>query len=597
MFCEQNNFSHFSSKEDNTEIYVQVPATFEQDKEDSDDSLLFATVKAFHTGNNRNHSRLTEKAAKECMKNMAYKPVLANFCEIDGVRDFTSHDMEFNDDGSITYIEKQVGCFTADKPYLEDDPDDPEHKFIMAKVAIPRDYTDAAEIIERKGGTKVSVELQIFDMSYDSSEHILILESVNVTGLALLGRDPATGDPVEEGMRGARLDIQDFSAENNSVIDKAQLINEITTAVIEQLSDKKADFSADYTNGKEEEVVKMGRKKKTDFEETEVKEVETPVVETEEAEVETTEEKPVVETESSEEEATEDTPEVVDKFEEEEDAPEKTEKFDGSESTEGPDEGSDGGSDGGSNGGSNGGSDGGSTGGSTGGSDGDHQSTSVIEDEDSTGTKVENSIEYSATYAGQTRTNYSTLNEQLEALWNLVNDMYGEADNEWYSVDADPDKRLVYMHGWTNHYRQSYKVKGDVYSLTGDRTPIYCLWASLDEKKELERIQSNYSAIESELNSYKSKELHTAREAVLASEDYSMMKDFEAFKELKENMDDYTVEELTNKADLVYAKFMKTNFAANTPAQSKMVLMTSGENKEEKKLPYGGLFKDFKTNK
>ena len=119
LFCERNNFKTFSSKDSGYDICVQVPATFESDETMSDDSILFASVKAFHTGSNRNRSNLTEKAAKECMKNMAYKPVLANFCEIDGVRDFTAHDMEFNDDGSITYIEKQVGCFTADKPYFE----------------------------------------------------------------------------------------------------------------------------------------------------------------------------------------------------------------------------------------------------------------------------------------------------------------------------------------------------------------------------------------------------------------------------------------------------------------------------------------------
>lgn len=90
---------------------------------------------------------------------MAYKPVLANFCEIDGVRDFTAHDMKINDDGTISYLEKQVGCFTADKPYMEQDPDNSDRQYVFARVAIPRDYTDAADIIERKGGTKVSVEL------------------------------------------------------------------------------------------------------------------------------------------------------------------------------------------------------------------------------------------------------------------------------------------------------------------------------------------------------------------------------------------------------------------------------------------------------
>jgi len=44
-----------------------------------------------HTGKNRNGSNLTEEAAKNCLSSIAYKPLLADFCEIDGVEDFTSH--------------------------------------------------------------------------------------------------------------------------------------------------------------------------------------------------------------------------------------------------------------------------------------------------------------------------------------------------------------------------------------------------------------------------------------------------------------------------------------------------------------------------
>ena len=114
-------------------------------------------------------------------------------------------------------------------------------------------------------------------------------------------------------------------------------------------------------------------------------------------------------------------------------------------------------------------------------------------------------------------------------------------------------------------------------------------------------MKFNYSSIESELNSYKEKELHSQRESVLASDEYSVMAEFEEFKDLKSHMDEYSVEELANKADLVYAKFMKSNystFAANNQSKkSGMVFMASSENTEEKRLPYGGLFKNFKSKK
>jgi len=68
--------------------------------------MLYANVLAFHTGINRNRSNLTEDAAKKAIKNLAYKPVLANFCEIDGVKDFTSHDFDVDENGEYVYFEK-----------------------------------------------------------------------------------------------------------------------------------------------------------------------------------------------------------------------------------------------------------------------------------------------------------------------------------------------------------------------------------------------------------------------------------------------------------------------------------------------------------
>jgi len=153
-----------------------------------------------HSGENRNHSSVTEKAAKNCLKTIAYKPVLANFAEFDDGIDFTTHDIEVDEDGNLTYIERQVGCFTADKPTFDDEADDKGRKYVHARVAIPREYTQAAEIIERKNGTKVSVELAVNEMSYAADEHLLYLEDVEVMGVTLLGRNPETGKDVEEGM-------------------------------------------------------------------------------------------------------------------------------------------------------------------------------------------------------------------------------------------------------------------------------------------------------------------------------------------------------------------------------------------------------------
>ena len=182
--------------------------------------------------------------------------------------------------------------------------------------------------------------------------------------------------------------------------------------------------------------------------------------------------------------------------------------------------------------------------------------------------------------------------------------MYSEADNTYYMTVVYPEsKHIVMIDAWNSSraFKQSYKDRKGVYSLVGERIPVRSMWVTADEEAELDRMRSNYSSIESELNSYKEKELHSQREAVLASEDYSVMEEFAEFNDLKSHMDEYSVEELTNKADLLYAKFMKSNYSTfashGQPKKHGMVFMTSGSNTEEEKLPYGGLFKNFKAKK
>lgn len=608
-FCQDQNFTQFSSKDSGYSIHVQIPCESFEYVEDEDPLTFYGNIKLMHTGKNRNKSNLTEKGAKSCLSKIAYKPVLADFTEINGERDFTYHAMEFNEDGSRTYIEKQVGCFTSDKPYMKQDPDHEDRKYIYAKVAIPREYTDAAEIIERKGGTKVSAELCINEMSY-SIEDGLLLEDVDVMGVTLLGTDPDTGEQVQEGMQGAYLQIEDFSADNNSIVNNAQLKEEIIAEILNRLNDKKAFAENSKEGGKPKEMDKFNKllekyNKTVDditfeYETMSDEELETAfanafeveddssskgneeeyVEVTDEMTEEATEEMAEEVTKEVTDEVTDDSSEVVDEFADDDPVDDPVddqvdepvdEPVDDPETPDEEDP------------------------------DDDHQSVSAIEDEDSTGvTKIENSLEYSATYNGQTRSTFATLNEQLEALWILVNDTYGETDNEWYSVDADSEKKLVYMHGWNNHYRQSYKVKNDVFSLTGDRTRIYPMWVSEDEKKEIEKMKFNYSTIESELNSYKAAELHSQREAVIAAEDYSVMADFAEFNDLKSRMDDYSVDELTKEADLLYAKFMKLNhstFTAKNTKKNGVVFMSTGSESEEERLPYGGLFKNFKGKK
>ena len=248
-FCKEQRMFSFSSKESGEPICIAIPAYFDK-KDDKSSSLLYADIKAFHTGRNENQSAVTDDAMDGAKKTFAYKPILAAFTtDKNGDEDFMSHEMEIDDDGNVVYIEKQVGCFTVDDPWTEQDPDDAEKTWIYARCAIPRDYTSAASIIERKGGTRVSVELIVNEFAYDENEDLLLLKDIEVSGLTLLGVYEEGADPeteyVREGMKGARLDISDFSKHNNSSINYEELTDVIKDVVVKTLQDIN-------TQGKEE---------------------------------------------------------------------------------------------------------------------------------------------------------------------------------------------------------------------------------------------------------------------------------------------------------------------------------------------------------
>lgn len=569
----ENNLTKFSSSDSGYRLCVQVPATFEiEDKVDDDHrGMMRLKIRVFHLDANRNGSFVSEKAAKDAMPTIKNRPVMAYIHQLDdGEWDFEAHNMilETDENGNdyFEYQEKQVGSFDESEPFFEYD-EKLDKTFVCAYAYISEDYTRACDIIRRKGGTKNSVELSIEELAYNAKEGYLELQKFYVSASTLLG-SYNDGTEVSEGMIGSRADIIDFSEKNNSVLsDRQELINEVTSAVIKQLSDIKA-----YAEKTEER-----RNKPMDFEDN-VKEVTEGTEEVEVTEVmeqEATEEEiPVVEMETSKE-VSEEPEETV-----EETPDEVVEDFDGTNDgtdepdDETPDE-----------------------------SEDVHQSVSAVEDEDSTVGKIENSLNYSVTIDGVTKEFAVSLADKINAITTLVNDTYSEADNTWYYCDVyEDDGKYCVMHDFwgDRHFRQEYSVKKDVYSLKGDRVPVYTQYLTSDEIAKLDKMKSDYSAIETELNSYKAAELHSQREAVLDCEDYSVMKDFAEFTELKNNMDDYSVEDLAKEADLLYAKFMKSNhntFAAKDQAKHNMVFMSNGVQSEEERLPYGGLFKNFKGKK
>ena len=530
-FCKEQNFSNFSSKDTGYQLSVQVPANFEVDGNTyQDNTLLFGKVKVFHIGPNRNGSSVTKNAAEKALSTIAYKPLLANFCEVDGVKDFTSHDMELNDDGSVTYVEHQIGCFTADAPVIQYD-ETTEKEFVFAKVAIPREYTDACDIIERKNGTKVSVELLVNEMNYSAKDDILELTDIIVQGCTCLGTNPETGDSVEEGMQGARLDIVDFSVDNNSIVDKSNNeLNSKMLEILEKLNDTISNFNIQNFNQE------GGENAMNKFEE--LLDLYGLIAEDVTFEVEGLSDEDLeakfVEVYGDAEEF-----KKKKKCSDKEDESEEEEDFAGC---------------------------------------GKKKKRCAVNTENST-------VEFELSHDDIRMALYGL----LESTWDensyaWVCEVY---DNYFiYQKETYGDEGYDYK-----YYKQSYSKNEDNVELSGDPVEVFSTFVTESEKTALDLIRSQYEELKAFKENVEKQELKVQRDAILESAEYAEIKDSEEFKALVADAGKYSVDELKVKADLIFAAAMKKkfNFEAKDEKKPKSVGINFNA-KLNKKSAYGNLF-------
>lgn len=306
FFVEQNKNVNFNAKETKTPIIVSVPGVFAKE-DDSMPGLLKLKLKVCHTELNRNGSFISKDNMEKGMPTLKYRPILAHIHELDdGTKDFYAHNMEIieNEDGEseINYIEKQVGCFTADDPWLEYDKD-MDKTYVMAYSVIPEQYTEAADIIRRKNGTKVSCELVINELSYNAKEKYLDLTDFYFSGCTLLGCDDE-GNEIGEGMLGARADITDFCHKEPVFTYQDKLVE-----VLEKLNVTLEGFNKNSEEGGDEEMDNFENEVVEEVVETEVEETVVETNDVEETEV-------VEETETEETSTSEDGDEVQEEFEE-----------------------------------------------------------------------------------------------------------------------------------------------------------------------------------------------------------------------------------------------------------------------------------------
>lgn len=566
LFCKNNKFSHFSSEEYGAPLVIQSFETFEVEEDNDNKGLLPVKLAACHIGRNRNGSAISEENMNKYKDTFKGRPILGSIIKLDsGEYDFHSHDMELveTEDGvEVNYIEQPIGVISQlDDPYLEYDEKE-DKTYLMVKGNVFEDYSKAAEILQRKQRCKCSVEIAVEEMSFQAKENCLSIDKFYFTGVTILGSEP-DGTEIQEGMAGSNITIDSFSKNENAVFKSEEKYQKLLDT-LERLNNTLSTFQ--INNNTEKGV----RSEMSHFEEL------------------------LEKYGFSESELDFDYENMSDEqldaaFEEF-----KNKKYADDDGDVGSDTG-----------------DAGETDPSA--SEGDVEGTghtdpqptepepSEDEDpEDGEGTSTEDDDELKKKGENFVKNfKIEISHEDIRyALYNLLGE-YEEADNEWYGIYAVYDNYFI-MQGWCNgkFYKQGYAIDGENVSLDGERTEVFQMLLTESEKIAVEKLRSDYAELEEKYNelktfkdNYDAAEQKAAKDAIFADEAYDSIRESDEFKALMNDSEKYSVEEIQNKCDLLFAASVKKAQFAAKDKKSHSFGFNFSKKEDKKASAYGNLFK------
>lgn len=519
-------------------VAVGLEGSLSFNKDTDKDGLVKAHLKAAHVGKNRNKSQITYSSMKKNLKSIKNRPILAYIhqLEIDGEQKnvFGWHAMHEGENGEIVYDEIPVGHVPTDaKPELVYDADK-DKEYIETDAYLYEGYTKAPEILmDADGQCPVSVEIDVYDFSYDAKEKILNIDDFVFKGITILGYYE-DGSTVEPAMEGANISLLNFNVDKATFeIDQNSMKGGkddmgLFEQLLEQYNVTAEDITFEHDNLTDEEL-------KAKFEEMFGN----------------------AEADPTPESNFEDNPESGDEGAEGDDSegeaePEEPETDPEPEADEGED---------------------------------------GAQDDDEPVKKIDNSIAYSV----NGKEFAVSLNDKIYALSTLVNDAYSEADNTYYNVIVY-DKELVMVDIWAGSaYRQSYGERAGVFSLKGDRIPVHAIYVTDTEEAEIENMRSKYSAMSDELAKYQQAEEDSRKEAIINSEDWNDISGSAEFAEIKAKASEYSADEIQAKCDALLLSYAKSNskkmHVAKDTNQHKFSLFRVPEGKSaDSNKRYGNIF-------
>ena len=534
-FCKENRFESFSSEKQGAPLIVQSFGTFEADDTNSD-GLMAVKLKSCHTGKNRNRSGITDENMNKYKHTFKGRPILGAIYKTDtGEYEFRAHDMKVIDDGEdIEYIEQPIGVISqTEEPYLEFDKDE-DKNYLMVSGTIFSDYSKAAEILERRRTCKCSVEIAVEELSYNCDEDYLSIDKFRFSGVTILGYEQDGVTEIQEGMKGSKITIDDFSVKKNSMFS-----DDCQNKLIETL--EKLNMTLESFNDKTNSE-KGGEKVMNKFEELLAKYGKTADEVTFEYENLSDEELEVAFKEAFEE-VKEETETVVEEAEE------------------------------------------------------------VIEEEseetiinNSEEDDIEDVIEESVEESDEKFVlKYELSHDDIRsALYSLL---AAETEDGYYYtwiLEVFDDKFIYQDYMEDKFYRRDYSKDNENVALGENKVEVFNEWLSQAEKDALETLKADYAKLKEFKETYDASVVKTQKTEILDKAEYECLAENNDFAQLRADMDKFSVDEISTKADLIFAAHMKSTMEFSVKDEHKKLPKVIGfgadTKKEKKKKAYGNLF-------
>ena len=535
-FCRDNRFESFSAEKQGAPLIVQSFGTFEANDSNAD-GLMSVKLKSCHTGKNRNKSGITDDNMNKYKHTFKGRPILGAIYKTDtGEYEFRAHDMKVIDDGEdIEYIEQPIGVISqTEDPYLEYDEKE-DKNYLMVSGTIFADYSKAADILERRRTCKCSVEIAVEELSYNCDEDYLSIDKFRFSGVTILGYEQDGVTEIQEGMKGSKITIDDFSEKKNSMfsadcqdklIETLEKLNMTLEGFNNTIHSEKGGEKV--MNKFEELLAKYGKTADEvtfEYENLSDEELEVAFKEAFEEETETVVEETVVEEVSEEPVVDETIEEVVD------------------------------------------------------------ETAEVVVDE-----SLDETIDPEENFVLQYELSHDDIRSALYSL------LRAESDEDYYCtwiLEVFDDKFIYQDYMEDKFYRRGYSKDGDNVALSEDKVEVFNEWLSQAEKDALDALKADYSALVEFKSNTEAAQLQAQKDAIFAKEEFASIVDTKSFKKLIENSKDYSVEECEQKAKDILEDFnsFAINFAAQDEANKPKVLGLQFEAKEnKKKKAYGRLF-------